>query len=170
MADHLLSEGMGAATLRPLAAAAGVSDRMLLYYFNDKSEVLTATLDRIATRMIAKLDSAVSARARQPFPVLLEQLWNVLESDDITPFMRLWLELIAGAGRGLHPHSAVAGTIVDGFHAWVAARLEPEHEAGRLSRAPLFLAALEGTYLLRAIGRPAMAICAKTAMIEAMSR
>jgi len=31
MADHLLREGMTGASLRPLAAAAGTSDRMLLY-------------------------------------------------------------------------------------------------------------------------------------------
>ena len=40
MADYVLSEGLGAATLRPLAAAAGTSDRMLLYYFADKDELL----------------------------------------------------------------------------------------------------------------------------------
>ena len=40
MADHVLSEGLAAGTLRPLAAAAGTSDRMLLYYFADKDELL----------------------------------------------------------------------------------------------------------------------------------
>ena len=54
MADHLLAEGLGAATLRPLAAAAGTSDRMLLYYFNDKDELLSATLHRVAERMLGK--------------------------------------------------------------------------------------------------------------------
>ena len=48
MADHVLAEGLAAATLRPLAAAAGTSDRMLLYYFADKDELLTATLARIS--------------------------------------------------------------------------------------------------------------------------
>src|SRR5580693_6683546 len=59
MADHLLLEGLGAATLRPLAAAAGTSDRMLLYYFSDKDELLSATLQRLAARMTAQLDEAV---------------------------------------------------------------------------------------------------------------
>ncbi|MFY8208820.1 MAG: TetR/AcrR family transcriptional regulator, partial [Caulobacter sp.] len=35
LADHLLATGLSQASLRQLAAAAGVSDRMLLYYFAD---------------------------------------------------------------------------------------------------------------------------------------
>src|SRR5580692_2489526 len=83
MADHVLSEGLGAATLRPLAAAAGTSDRMLLYYFADKDELLTATLDRIAKRMIEQLDGAVPVEPRRPFPVLLEQVWAALASESL---------------------------------------------------------------------------------------
>ena len=50
LADHVLAHGLVSASLRPLAKAAGTSDRMLLYYFADKSELLAATLQRIAER------------------------------------------------------------------------------------------------------------------------
>ena len=39
MAAHLLAHGLEGANLRPLARAAGTSDRMLLYYFADKEEL-----------------------------------------------------------------------------------------------------------------------------------
>ena len=39
MTDHILLKGLAGATLRPLAAAAGTSDRMLLYYFADRDEI-----------------------------------------------------------------------------------------------------------------------------------
>ncbi len=69
IADHLLAEGLGAATLRPMAEAAGTSDRMLLYYFADKGELLTATLTRVAARMVSLLDDAVpSGRLRSSLP------------------------------------------------------------------------------------------------------
>ena len=42
LADHVLAHGLSASSLRPLAKAAGTSDRMLLYYFADKSEMMTA--------------------------------------------------------------------------------------------------------------------------------
>src|ERR1700685_2497361 len=107
MADHILLEGLGAATLRRLAAAAGTSDRMLLYYFADKDELLTATLARIAARMIAQLDGAIPGGPRRPFAVLLEQVWAAMASESLQPFMPLWLAPGSGAARGLQPHRAV---------------------------------------------------------------
>ena len=115
MADHVLAQGLAAATLRPLAAAAGTSDRMLLYYFADKDELLAATLGRIAARMVAQLDGAIPVEPRRPFPVLLEQVWAAMASERLVPFMPLWLDLAAGAARGRQPHRDVAGAIADGF-------------------------------------------------------
>ena len=153
MADYLLAEGLGAATLRPLAAAAGTSDRMLLYYFADKDELLAATLARVATRMIALLDDTIPVGPRRSFAVLLEQAWRALASQRMRPFMPLWLDIASAAARGLQPHRDVAGKIADGFRDWVAMRLHAEAR----SSAPLFLAAIEGMYLLKAVGRGAFA-------------
>jgi AcrR family transcriptional regulator len=168
MADHVLSEGLGAATLRPLAAAAGTSDRMLLYYFVDKDELLTATLDRIATRMIVQLDRAIPVEPRRPFSVLLEQVWAALTSENLQPFMPLWLDLASGAARGLQPHRDIAGGIADGFLAWVTIRLQAEDDREPHSSAPLFLASIEGMYLLKAIGRGAFADSAFVELASAL--
>jgi len=167
MADHVLSEGLGAATLRPLAAAAGTSDRMLLYYFADKDELLAATLDRIAKRMIAQLDGTIPVEPRRPFPVLLEQVWAALASESLRPFMPVWLELASGAARGLQPHRDVAGEILGGFLVWVTIRLQAETDGEPPLLAPLFLASIEGMYLLKAIGRGDIADLAR---IELVSR
>ena len=167
MANHVLAEGLAAATLRSLAAAVGTSDRMLLYYFADKEELLTATLDRIATRMIAQLDGAIPVEPRKPFPVLLEQVWTAMASERLLPFMPLWLDLASGAARGLQPHRDVAGDIADGFLAWVTVRLQPESDGEPSLLAPMFLASIEGMYLLKAIGRGALA---GLALIELASR
>src|ERR1700752_3207405 len=89
MADHLLLEGLGAATLRPLAAAAGTSDRMLLYYFADKDELLSVTLHRLAARMTAQLDEVVPIGPPRSFPALLEEVWAALASRGLKRFMHL---------------------------------------------------------------------------------
>ena len=162
MADHVLSEGLAAATLRPLAAAAGTSDRMLLYYFADKDELLAATLERIAARMVARLDGAIPIEPRRPFPVLLREVWAAMASESLRPFMPLWLDLASGAARGLQPHRDIAGQIADGFLDWVAIRLKPESDGEPPLLAPLFLASIEGMYLLEAIGRGALADSAAT--------
>ena len=167
MADHVLSQGLGAATLRPLAAAARTSDRMLLYYFAGKDELIAATLARIAARMIAELDSAIPIEPLQPFSLLLVQVWAALGTESLQPFMHVWLDIASGAARGLKAHRDIAGDIADGFLVWVTTRLERESDGGPSLSGPLFLAAIEGMYLLRTIGRGAMA---DSAAIELVSR
>lgn len=157
MADHVLAEGLGAATLRPLAAAAGTSDRMLLYYFVDKDELLAATLDRVAARMIVALDEVIPATPQKSFGALLDQAWIALASERLQPFMPLWLDLAAGAARGLQPHREIAGRIADGFLSWVSIRLLPEDDGKPSPMAPLFLAVIEGSHLLSAFGRSSIA-------------
>ncbi|NCU12087.1 MAG: TetR/AcrR family transcriptional regulator, partial [Sphingomonadaceae bacterium] len=59
LAAHLLETGLSRTSLRQLAAAAGVSDRMLLYYFADKAEVLSAVLARVAGELAMRLTKAI---------------------------------------------------------------------------------------------------------------
>jgi AcrR family transcriptional regulator len=153
MADHLMREGMAGASLRPLAAAAGTSDRMLLYYFANKDELLAATLEHVAARLARLLDGAGAGAAPQPFPTLLAEVWAAVRTPALQPYMRLWLELAAAAARGREPHRAVAGRIADGFLAWAAERLRVEREADRAPQAALLLATVDGLALLDAVGR-----------------
>lgn len=153
MADHLLRVGMTGASLRPLAAAAGTSDRMLLYYFADKDEVLAATLDHLAARLARLLDEEGPGSAPHPFPALLAEVWAAVRTPALRPYMHLWLELAAAAARGQEPHRSVAGRIADRFLAWTAERLEAERQADRAPQAALLLATVDGLALLDAVGR-----------------
>lgn len=157
MADHLLLEGLDGASLRPLAAAAGTSDRMLLYYFADKDEVLTATLGHVAARLARLLDTAGSGAAPRPFRVLLKELWTEFRNPSLQPYMRLWLELAASAARGQEPYRTIAGQIADGFLVWAAERLLVADEADRAPTAALLLATVDGLALLDGVGRGAQA-------------
>ncbi len=164
MADHLLLHGLAGASLRPLAAAAGTSDRMLLYYFKDKDELLTATLGRIMARLAGLLGDAGSGAGPKPFTALLLEVRAVFRSPDLQPYMRLWIELAASAARDEAPHRAVAGLIADGFLAWTAGRLLVEREADRTPLAALLLATVDGLALLDAVGRDGMADSAVAAL------
>ena len=81
-----------------------------------------------------------------------------------SPYMDVWLDVAAGAMRSLEPHRTVAGKIADGYLGWVAERLEPETDGNPSRSAALVVAAIEGMYLLKAIGRPALANDAMTAL------
>ena len=69
VADHILVHGLGASSLRPLAKAAQTSDRMLLYYFSDKAELVAAALEIIAMRLTQILESR-SSNAPRPLDEL----------------------------------------------------------------------------------------------------
>jgi len=154
-ADHLLREGLAGASLRPLAAAAGTSDRMLLYYFADKDDLLAATLGEVAARLAGLLDGASTGAgaAPRPFDVLMAEVWAAVRTPAFQPFLRLWLEVAASAGRGQEPHRTIGGQIADAFLTWAGERLLVEREADRAAQAALLLATIDGLALLEAVGR-----------------
>jgi AcrR family transcriptional regulator len=150
LADHVLAHGLQGASLRPLAAAAGTSDRMLLHYFADKEELLSATLSLIAQRLITMLEGAQAAPL--PFQRLVPQLAAMLNDPQVRPYMRLWLELVAFAGAEDEPFRAVGRRIAQTLQSWIAAALHVEREDDRAPLAALTLTLIEGLVLLDALG------------------
>lgn len=147
LADYVLEHGLIAASLRPLAKAARTSDRMLLYYFRDKSELISAVLGRIAERMTDLLNARASATP-EPLEQLRPKLAAILLDDDVWPFMRLWLEIASRSAQGDPFYASLGEQIGRGFLAWGAFQLEsdqPEVDSARL------LVAIEGMVLLKSI-------------------
>lgn len=151
LADHVLAEGLMGSSLRPLARAAGVSDRMLLYYFPDKAAVIAATLERIAQRLMPLLAAQVSPTPL-PLDALRRQLLAFVLDDAMWPYMRLWLEIAAQAARGDPLLREVGGSMARGFLAWGAAQLDCFDDATREVDAALLLATIEGMVLLKSVG------------------
>jgi AcrR family transcriptional regulator len=151
VSDHILAHGLGAATLRDLGAAAGTSDRMLLYYFSDKSDLVEAALDTLARRLTAGLDAL-----RAPVPLdedaLRARLVPAALDPAFAPFMRLWLEMAAAAARGDALCHAAGRRIAQTFLDWIEAQLAPEGGPVRRMAAARILAAVEGLIVLRAVG------------------
>lgn len=152
MAGHLLAHGLAASPLRALAKAAGTSDRMLLYYFADRDELLGALLDHVAGDLQAML--APFDPARQSWAALLRTLWVQARSPALRSYLQLFIEIASAAGRGEEPQRTAAQRIAGGFIDWTAARLDPA-EGSPTARATLLLATLDGLFLLEGSGRAA---------------
>lgn len=161
LADYLLENGLHAASLRPMAAASGTSDRMLLYYFADKNEILTVTLTVIAERLVQLLNDALPGV--QPYSELLPKVTGLLLSPSVKPYMQIWLELVALASRNQEPYRTIAGQVADGFLQWTAGRLLVQNEDQRIPTAALLLATVDGLALFNALGRDAIVTAALTA-------
>jgi len=149
VADYLLANGLDAATLRPLARAAGTSDRMLLYYFPDKQALLAAAATRLSDRLMAMLDS-FPATAQPPETIAL-QLEAAARSPAFAPYLALWLEIATRAARGDAFWRTQGHAMGTGFLAFIAARLNlPAAERPAAARA--LLAEVEGGIVLSAMG------------------
>lgn len=151
LSDHVLAHGLSASSLRPLARAAGTSDRMLLYYFTDKAEMMTAILGVIAARMKAAMDAR-----KAPEPLPLEQLQplllDIIADDAMWPFMRVWLEIASLAAQGDAFYRTVGEAIGRGFLDWGASQILATNEAQRQKDAARLLVIAEGMTLLKSIG------------------
>lgn len=150
LADHILAHGLAAASLRPLAKAAGVSDRMLLYYFQDKAEIVSAALENIAARQMALMGAI--AGPPLPLPALRRRLAEQLLADDAWPTMRVWLEVAALAAQGDAVYAAIGERIGRGFLAWGASQLVSETPDQCAIEAAQLLTSFEGMVVLKAIG------------------
>ncbi|HWA63137.1 MAG TPA: TetR/AcrR family transcriptional regulator [Caulobacteraceae bacterium] len=151
LAAHLLRTGLADASLRQLAGAAGVSDRMLLYYFSDKAEVLAAALERVAAQLAGRLEAAVPAGTVLPASKLIAVAAVLTTEDEMRPYMRLWIEVVAAAARGEAPFVEIARQIAAGFMQWIEARLvpgQPDDPEARQAAAAAILAAIDGLALL----------------------
>ncbi|OSZ67077.1 TetR family transcriptional regulator [Sphingomonas sp. IBVSS1] len=163
LSAHLLATGLAQTSLRPLAAAAGISDRMLLYYFRDKADVLGTVIGRIADGFAEGLDAALPAEPMPPERLLVAASLLV-RSPAMQPSMRLWLDIAAAAARQEPPFPAIASQILDQFMAWLEARMDRPASAERRQLAALLLAVIDGLALFDMAGGTAQADAATAAL------
>lgn len=164
LAAHLLETGLAQTSLRQLAAAAGVSDRMLLYYFADKVEVLSAVLARVS------VDAGGSLALAMPDGQTFTPAQFVLRATEVTAqpemrrFMRLWIAVVAAAAKGEEPFVAISAQIVAGFQQWGETRLKLPPGADRAGLALAMIALIDGLALVDICSGEALAARARGAV------
>ncbi len=156
LADFVLSQGLSGANLRPLAAAAGTSDRMLLYYFKDKEDIISACLGRVAQRLAEKLLS-LGHEPHWPPGELEAGLLALTAQDDWRPYMCVWLETASLAARGDPLYRSIGRQIALGFRSWISGLLALNSQAKRDETSLRILRTIEGAILLQAVGLEATA-------------
>lgn len=152
MTEHLVSNGLVASGLRALAKAAGTSDRMLLYYFKDKDEILAAVFDQIAQDMELLLAKSVGPDERHDPETLLELLWRDSQSPVRKAYLVVMLEMAAAAARQGSPYREACQRIGFGFQSWIKERLDIEDPQERALVSYRLMASLDGLALLQAVG------------------
>ncbi len=149
IADALLQAGVAQIPLRELAAQLGTSDRMLLYYFKDKDDLVRSSLAEISSRLAAKLGAAPSLRKAGP-KALLDRAVALFAAPALTPFMTVWADLSALGSRGEEPFRSLASQSVQWWLGWLEQRLDVKDYSNRRDLAAAILTVLEGARLLEA--------------------
>ena len=144
VAQHILQEGLAKTSLRQLAAAADLSDRMLLYYFTDKADVMTSALTFIAQGMTQALEAMIPPDKKYTPAEFFVQNAELIKSPVFDPFMGLWVEITAAAVRGKEPYQQVTNTIAKDFLYWIEDRLDIEDTKERKEQAAMILSMIDG--------------------------
>lgn len=140
--DYVLDHGIIGLSLRPLAAALGTSDRMLLYHFRDKDD-LVATVLRISN------DRSVEDVRRLPAPrrtrTAVTDLWAAYTSGQLDRCQRLYVQAAALGLLGREPYVSV---VRDSNERWVDALVGHFVRAGATRpKARRAVALLDATFM-----------------------
>ena len=146
MARHVLANGVQSASLRPLAAAAGTSDRMLVYHFGSRERLLGEVLQHIAARLGARMTAAFDAAKVDGPAQALDAARDVMAEAEVRAGLRIWLELLSLSPEQRAPFEAISSAIAQGFLGLIR-RYVPDAED-----AITVLAMIEGVLVLQEAG------------------
>ena len=104
--DYVLERGLLGLSLRPLAAALGTSDRMLLYHFRDKDDLVASVLRTSNDRSMRGIwDLPPSPGVHQA----VRDLWAAVTTPAQARCQRLYVEAAALGVLGEEPYASVVG-------------------------------------------------------------
>lgn len=149
VSGHLLREGFQNSGLRALARSAGVSDRMVMYYFATKDDLLAAALLNLAHGLADNLQQLLPARHATGAEIIAA-VAAAANNPAVRSFLMLWFEIVGLAMRGNSVYRHTATLILDAWAAWISDKLGPR----RAHQAPAVLAQLEGELMLSLLREP----------------
>ncbi|MGW3645470.1 TetR/AcrR family transcriptional regulator [Streptomyces sp. NPDC000878] len=140
--DYVLDHGLIGLSLRPLAAAIGTSDRMLLYHFADKDDLVATVLRTSNDRSVEAVQAL--PRARSVRTAVLD-LWRVNTSEASDRCHRVYVEAAALGLLGREPYVSV---VREANGRWVKALADHLVAAGcTRARAGRAVALLDATFM-----------------------
>ncbi len=154
-ADYILAHGLSSASLRPLAQAAGTSDRMLIYHFGTKATLIREALILLSQDMQQSLATALgdghSPARFDHIDDIEEEILTLLGNEMFRPYLSLWFNMLAETARGDKFHQQLAREILASYIEWVLPRL-PHNSENPYATAWGLLSRIEGALILQVVG------------------
>lgn len=150
-----LDGGLSQLTFGRVAKHLGISDRIVVYYFPSKDELITEVLGTLAVRLQDSLALALGAPVAD-HRELAQATWGALARVEVDPVFALFLEAMGLAAAGREPFQTIVPTLVELWIDW-AADFVTGPAARRRSEAEAAIAVLDGLLLLRQLRGPQVA-------------
>ena len=99
--DHVLEHGLIGLSLRPVAAAVGTSDRMLIYHFGSRDALISAVVSRTSDRAVsavAALPGATTVRSG------VNRLWAAYQTQLLSCCLDVYCQAAATGLIGREPY------------------------------------------------------------------
>lgn len=103
--DYVLEHGIAGVSLRPLAAALGTSDRMLVYHFGGKDALVAEVIERSNARSVAALRGLRAARSPR---AAVPALWRAWQRPPVDHCLRVYVQSAALGLLGDEPYLSAA--------------------------------------------------------------
>jgi AcrR family transcriptional regulator len=151
-----LADGLGALTFRRVAHELGASDRMVVYYFPTKADLVVGVVTALGTQLQTTLEIAFG-----PDPLeadeLMRRAWPVLNTGDAAVMFDRFFEILSLAIARQAPYTDLAPALMNGWIDWLADRVQAPTPARRRAVAAGIVARIDGLLLLQSISGPRIA-------------
>lgn len=150
------AEGLHRLSFGKVAARAGTSDRVVVYYFPTKDALIEAVLAAVGDGLRAGLAAALDQTSATDHRDLVRRAWVVVRTPEAQAPIAAYVEAIGLAAAGVAPYTSMVGEVVGSWTAWFEQHLEGT-AARRRSEAVAALTVLDGLLLVRVAGGPVIA-------------
>jgi AcrR family transcriptional regulator len=151
--DHVLAHGLIGLTLRPVAAAVGTSDRMLIYHFGNRDQLVSDVVGRVSDRATALLDVLPAAGDVRS---AVNRLWAAYRTEPLSSCLDVYVQAAATGLIGREPYRTDARASNArwgrGLRDYLVRSGAPDRRAARI--ATLVDSALYGFHMDLATDRP----------------
>jgi AcrR family transcriptional regulator len=148
-------DGLSQLTFGRVAKRLGISDRIVVYYFPTKDDLIGEVLHTMGTRLQETLAPAFSSPAADHLD-LSRRAWPILARPDADPIFALFFEAGGLAATGREPYRTLVPPLIEAWIAWAGEFLRGA-PARRQGEAAAAVALLDGLLLLRQLAGPQVA-------------
>ncbi len=145
-------DGLSQLTFGRIAKRLGISDRIVVYYFPTKDDLIGEVLHAMGAQLQETLAPTFSTPAADHLD-LVRAAWPVLARADADAVFALFFEAGGLAAIGREPYRGLIPQLVEAWIEWAAAFIRGT-KARRRAEAEAAIAVLDGLLLLRQLAGP----------------